>query len=329
VLPSVIHRRRTVHVAIAKGVKAEKREPSALVERTMYARDGRRCRFCGCRVVPNDTRDRMRAMLPGAIRLGPSAKDYHAAFLALNAVPDHVIPHAAGGSNDLDNLVTACRPCNNGRGAYSLEEMGLIDPRSRPPIVDRDGWDGLRRILGCAADTSSPPAHSPGQEGYPKRAMSRVPDTAARSSPAHLSEAKYFDLLASKHPGAVKPLAAFLASLSEIDVVPEYRRSVVLRFLLSPGVRASAGYVDINGGTYITDAYYYANKHGCNKAGQRYLDTVATIAGGAVRRYEKAPPEVIMESGASLDVTALLQDAAGWKNAIVQLVSGLRVAADG
>lgn len=30
---------------------------------------------------------------------------------------DHVIPKAAGGKDDLDNLVAACKPCNSRKGA--------------------------------------------------------------------------------------------------------------------------------------------------------------------------------------------------------------------
>lgn len=33
---------------------------------------------------------------------------------------DHIVPVAFGGTNDIDNLVTACEPCNLGKGARSL-----------------------------------------------------------------------------------------------------------------------------------------------------------------------------------------------------------------
>lgn len=154
----------------------------------------------------------MRAMLPGAIRLGPSAKDYHAAFLALNAVPDHLVPHAAGGGNDLENLVTACWPCNNGRGAYSLEEMGLVDPRSRTPVINQDGWDGLRRVISRTRGTRVPLVRSLGQQEQTMQKTLNAPRPARQSGSSFLSEAEYFDLLRQKHPEAVKPLIAFLAT---------------------------------------------------------------------------------------------------------------------
>lgn len=57
-----------------------------------------------------------------------------------------MLPHAYGGPNDLDNLVVSCAACNFGKMFYRLEELGLTDPRERPPIQPQ--WDGLERLLG-------------------------------------------------------------------------------------------------------------------------------------------------------------------------------------
>jgi 5-methylcytosine-specific restriction endonuclease McrA len=59
---------------------------------------------------------------------------------------DHLVPHARGGGNGLDNIVITCGPCNFGRMERTLEEVGLIDPRTRAPV--RSSWDGLERYLG-------------------------------------------------------------------------------------------------------------------------------------------------------------------------------------
>lgn len=39
---------------------------------------------------------------------------------------DHVVPVAAGGTDDLPNLVLACRPCNYGKGSRSLQEFRVV-----------------------------------------------------------------------------------------------------------------------------------------------------------------------------------------------------------
>ncbi len=141
-----ILRKRLMKEPVAKLAKVSSRMPCTELIQSIFARDGWRCRFCGCRVVLAESRKIMSKALPGAIPWNMKKIDYsHGAFFAMSASLDHVVPHSAGGTNEEDNLVTACHPCQFGRGAFLLEEVGLIDPRTRPPV--RDGWDGLGRLL--------------------------------------------------------------------------------------------------------------------------------------------------------------------------------------
>jgi uncharacterized membrane protein YoaK (UPF0700 family) len=57
---------------------------------------------------------------------------------------DHVFPVALGGTNDIGNLVTACRACNLTKGARFLDESGL-----RRFAEERRGWAGRERRRGC------------------------------------------------------------------------------------------------------------------------------------------------------------------------------------
>lgn len=59
----------------------------------VFKRDGFVCQYCGA--TPNDA--------PLQI--------------------DHITPVAEGGTNDIDNLVTACQPCNIGKGATPLDNI--------------------------------------------------------------------------------------------------------------------------------------------------------------------------------------------------------------
>ena len=45
----------------------------------------------------------------------------------------------------MDNLLITCAPCNYARMSFTLEEVGLADPRKREPV--RSTWDGLERIM--------------------------------------------------------------------------------------------------------------------------------------------------------------------------------------
>jgi 5-methylcytosine-specific restriction endonuclease McrA len=57
---------------------------------------------------------------------------------------DHVFPVALGGTNDIANLVTACRACNLTKGARVMNDAGL-----RRYANERREWAGRERRRGC------------------------------------------------------------------------------------------------------------------------------------------------------------------------------------
>ena len=120
------------------------RMPSAQEKSWLHTRDGYHCRFCGIPVIRPEIREKIRRVYPRALRWGKRNAERHAAFFALWAQYDHLLPHAKGGSNELSNLVVTCAACNYGRGGYTLGEMGLCNPLDRPPI--QSPWDGLERF---------------------------------------------------------------------------------------------------------------------------------------------------------------------------------------
>ena len=74
----------------AGGVKPKRRAIGKKTRFEVFKRDGFKCQYCG-------------AHPPGVL--------LHV---------DHVLAVAEGGTNVIDNLVTACEPCNLGKGARSL-----------------------------------------------------------------------------------------------------------------------------------------------------------------------------------------------------------------
>jgi hypothetical protein len=131
---------------ILSGAQRERlRMPSSAEQKLMHVRDGYHCRFCGIPVVRKQIRDRLRKLYPTALPWGRTNMTQHAAFQAMWAQYDHVLPYARGGNSTLDNMIVTCAPCNFGRMNYILEEVGLADPRGREPIGSK--WDGLERLL--------------------------------------------------------------------------------------------------------------------------------------------------------------------------------------
>lgn len=130
--------------SLPKEERIKVRMPTGDETRRLHERDGYQCRFCGIPVIRTEIRNRIRAAYPDALLWGRRNVDQHAAFQALWAQYDHVLPHAKGGDNDLSNIVITCAPCNFARMDYTLEEVGLSDPRLRDAI--HSDWDGLERF---------------------------------------------------------------------------------------------------------------------------------------------------------------------------------------
>lgn len=120
-------------------------EQAALIERYGY-----NCVFCGIPLIRPEVRKAFTAAYPGPMYWGTATSAAHAAFQCMWMQFDHVLPHARGGDNDLDNLVVTCAGCNFGRMSHTLEEVGLIDPRTR--LIGKTSWDGLERFLRGSTD---------------------------------------------------------------------------------------------------------------------------------------------------------------------------------
>lgn len=228
-----IQRRRPVKAPAGKAAKTASRMPSGDMTRALFAHDGWRCRFCDCRVVPPKVRTAMRAALPGAIPW-TETDGFHGAFYAMSASVDHVVPHSAGGTNEETNLVTACWSCQFGRGAWSLEEVGLLDPRTRPPV--KDGWDGLERLL-----TWTAPA-APGVPTVLSRSTPNVRDVPP-SFPkrSRLSDAEWFASLDAGQPGLSSRLIGFVEECFDLGMSWHLNEVLVARMTVGDAKLALLG----------------------------------------------------------------------------------------
>lgn len=66
---------------------------------------------------------------------------------------DHINPVAEGGGNDIDNLITACEPCNLGKGARELSEIPKSLSDKAEEIAEREEQiKGYNEILQAKAN---------------------------------------------------------------------------------------------------------------------------------------------------------------------------------
>ena len=110
----------------------------------LFACDKWRCRYCGIRVAGNRKHFKKFAIVIGMPELiaGRTDESRHGLYLMLMASYDHVKPVNQDGTNDAENLVTACWCCQFGKYKYSLDELGLTGPINLK-LVKSDSWVGL------------------------------------------------------------------------------------------------------------------------------------------------------------------------------------------
>jgi 5-methylcytosine-specific restriction endonuclease McrA len=103
----------------------------------IYRRDNFHCRYCGSKVAPRSFFTRFSNLIgDDASYIGRANRSRPRIYLLFVATIDHVTSHRLGGRTAARNLVTSCWPCNYGKMEYTLEQLGMDDPRLTPPIED-------------------------------------------------------------------------------------------------------------------------------------------------------------------------------------------------
>jgi 5-methylcytosine-specific restriction endonuclease McrA len=116
------------------------------VEKLVFLRDSYRCRYCGLRIISKEVFSEYgRIVGPEYFSVERENSKRNGLTLGLRGVADHVEPFASGGLTEIENLVTSCYSCNFGKAGYTLDQLGIEDPRLRPPM--NDGWQGLTEYL--------------------------------------------------------------------------------------------------------------------------------------------------------------------------------------
>lgn len=116
------------------------------VEKKVFERDSYTCRYCGLRLVSKEVLSAMESVIGSDdFRTTGTNARIHGVAHAFKIVADHVVPHALGGRTDLGNLVSACPACNYGKYRFTVEQIGISDPRDRAPSNGQ--WDGLSSFI--------------------------------------------------------------------------------------------------------------------------------------------------------------------------------------
>ena len=101
-------------------------------EAALMSRDAYTCQYCRTRVFTGSELRAFRDRVGSEnFRTEGSNKQRHGIKLVFSGTLDHVVPYKRGGRTSPENLVTCCWPCNYGKSSFTLQELGLVDPRAR------------------------------------------------------------------------------------------------------------------------------------------------------------------------------------------------------
>ena len=141
---------RQRHLGITKGVAREPRDSRivpAKLEKEVLQRDNYLCRYCSLPLVAKSVLHAFSKLMgPESFRSIGKNLERHGIAMVFRANIDHVVPWNFGGQTVMDNLVSACQCCNYGKASFTLDQIGIDDPRQRP-ANDVSHWDGLTSLL--------------------------------------------------------------------------------------------------------------------------------------------------------------------------------------
>jgi hypothetical protein len=131
---------------------------------------------------------------------------------------------------------------------------------------------------------------------------------------------EFYAELEQRLPGQADRLKAFVASLKPLGVEPQFGRSLFLRWQTASGLTQSAGTIEPTGSIWLLKAATDARLAGNQPAGERYLETIAKLVNGSVKRSENGSIDVRGQDQRSLRLPALIKYESQWREAISQLV---------
>jgi 5-methylcytosine-specific restriction endonuclease McrA len=140
--------RRLVELVANPGALTPTTRPPWSLRRwtAVFARDSYTCRYCERLTIAPPILRVVSHVFPEVFRFNPNWKtsETDAAYFVLSTSSDHVLPVTRGGTDDPDNLVTACWKCNGMKSNFLLSELRHW---KLMPVAAPNSWRGLTEYL--------------------------------------------------------------------------------------------------------------------------------------------------------------------------------------
>ncbi len=143
------HRKLQLNIPPPETIDIDLRDPvrsPAKLQKQVFERDSYHCRYCGGKLISQEfLKTFIKSLKSPLFSRGETNLNTHGIIHLTWPVADHVIRWNKGGRTSLDNLVSSCAPCNYGKDGYTIEQLGLIDPFTRPAKIS--DWDGFNNKI--------------------------------------------------------------------------------------------------------------------------------------------------------------------------------------
>jgi hypothetical protein len=134
-------------------------------------------------------------------------------------------------------------------------------------------------------------------------------------------EAEFYAQLEQRLPGQADKLKAFVTSLKPLGIEPRFGKSLFLRWRSPNGKALSAGTLEPTGSVWLLKTVTDAKLVGNQAAGARYLEAIAKLTNGSIKRYDNGSIDVRGHDERSLRLPTLMEIAPSWRAAIATLIN--------
>jgi len=225
---------------------------------------------------------------------------------------------------ETQQLMSLLENYGNLQFTFSLIELAVFLRPDRPDehlICPRvlAKTEMLRRMV-FDIDIKLPLASEGGSANESEEAASRP-----TKAPQSISSEQFWEAMSTLDSSLPSKLQSFLASIEELGVSPEFKRSLILRWTTPEGQPINLGYIERNGKVWTNDVH---NKLPTTMT-DPYVRQLASILGGSVTASASSGrPNLANDTGGGVLITDVADKLDGWKDCIATLIESVRNSPD-
>ncbi len=225
--------------------------------------------------------------------------------------------------SETQQLMSLLEDYGNLQFTFALLELAVFTRNDRPDehlICPRvlAKTEMLRRTV---FDTDTRPLASHGTSISGTRNAKSRPATELQS----ISSEQFWEAMSTLDSALPQKLQSFLASVEELGVTPEFKRSLILRWTTPDGQAINLGYIERNGKVWTNDVH---NRLPATITGPYIHQLASALGAAATASPSSGRPNLANQSGGGILITEVADKLTGWKDCIASLIESVRASPD-